>query len=51
MPFTNIAFEREYIGSGLARHQGRIGSAAKELGFERANLYRKMRQLAVSFTR
>lgn len=40
-------FEREYISAVLARHRGRIGTAAVELGLERANLYRKLRQLGV----
>ena len=43
--FTGL--EREYIASILARHQGRIDSAAAALGVERANLYRKMRQLGI----
>jgi two-component system nitrogen regulation response regulator NtrX len=40
-------FEREYISGVLARHNGRISTAAVDLGLERANLYRKMRQLGV----
>jgi DNA-binding NtrC family response regulator len=41
-------FEREHISSALARHQGRFGDAARELGIQRTNLYRKVRQLNVS---
>jgi two-component system nitrogen regulation response regulator NtrX len=38
-------FERECIGAVLARHQGRVGDAARALGIQRTNLYRKVRQL------
>jgi two-component system nitrogen regulation response regulator NtrX len=41
-------FEREYIKSILAQHRGRITPAAKVLGIQRANLYRKMRSLSVA---
>jgi transcriptional regulator of acetoin/glycerol metabolism len=41
-------FEREYIASILDQHQGRISEAAKALGIQRTNLYRKMRSLRVS---
>jgi two-component system nitrogen regulation response regulator NtrX len=40
-------FERECISAVLARHQGRVGDAAKALGIQRTNLYRKVRQLQV----
>jgi transcriptional regulator of acetoin/glycerol metabolism len=30
------------------KHQGRVGDAAKALGIQRTNLYRKVRQLNVS---
>jgi DNA-binding NtrC family response regulator len=40
-------FEREYIASVLEQHQGRISDAAKALGIQRTNLYRKMRSLRV----
>ena len=40
-------FEREYIGAVLAQHHGRIPDAAKTLGIQRSNLYRKMRRLKV----
>ncbi len=41
-------FEREYIASILEQHHGRISEAAKALGIQRTNLYRKMRSLRVS---
>jgi DNA-binding NtrC family response regulator len=41
-------FEREYISAVLARHHGRVGEAAKTLGIQRTNLYRKVRQLNVA---
>jgi len=44
-------FEREYIGHVLEQHQGRISEAAKALGIQRTNLYRKMRSLRVSVSK
>ena len=41
-------FEREYIGAVLEQHHGRISEAAKALGIQRTNLYRKMRSLRVT---
>jgi DNA-binding NtrC family response regulator len=41
-------FEREYISAVLVRHHGRVGEAAKALGIQRTNLYRKVRQLNVA---
>jgi DNA-binding NtrC family response regulator len=40
-------FERECITAALARHHGRVGEAARSLGIQRTNLYRKVRQLKV----
>jgi DNA-binding NtrC family response regulator len=40
-------FEREYIAAVLKQNRGRIGEAAKSLGIQRTNLYRKMRALRV----
>ena len=40
-------FEREYIAAVLEHHHGRISEAAKVLGIQRTNLYRKMRVLRV----
>ncbi|MCA1650434.1 MAG: sigma 54-interacting transcriptional regulator [Acidobacteria bacterium] len=41
-------FEREYIAAVLERHQWRMSDAARALGIERANLYRKTRQLGIA---
>ena len=41
-------FEREYIAAVLERHQWRMSEAARTLGIERANLYRKARQLGIT---
>jgi DNA-binding NtrC family response regulator len=41
-------FERDCITSVLMRHHGRVGDAAKALGIQRTNLYRKVRQLNVA---
>lgn len=41
-------FERDYIAAVLERHQWRMAAAARTLGIERANLYRKTRQLGIS---
>lgn len=38
-------FEREYITAVLEQHRGRISEAAKVLGIQRTNLYRKLRTL------
>ena len=38
-------FESEYIAAVLQHHRGRIADAAKVLGVQRTNLYRKMRRL------
>jgi two-component system nitrogen regulation response regulator NtrX len=40
-------FEQQYILEVLERHHGRIAEAAKTLGIQRTNLYRKMRTLGV----
>jgi two-component system nitrogen regulation response regulator NtrX len=41
-------FERDYIASVLERHQWSMSNAARALGIERANLYRKTRQLGIA---
>lgn len=41
-------FERDCISTVLLRHHGRVGEAAKALGIQRTNLYRKVRQLNVA---
>jgi len=40
-------FERQYILERLAANQGNLGNTARELGIERTNLYRKMKQLGI----
>jgi DNA-binding NtrC family response regulator len=40
-------FERDYVTAVLQHHRGRMGAAARELGIERTNLYRKIRQLNI----
>ena len=40
-------FEREYIAAVLEAHDWRMSDAARALGIERANLYRKTRQLGI----
>ena len=41
-------FEREYIVAVVEQHHGRIPEAAKTLGVQRPNLYRKLRRMNVS---
>lgn len=41
-------FERELIEAALVRYRGRVGEAARALGIQRTNLYRKVRQLGIS---
>lgn len=48
---ARFQFEREYIASVLERHGGRISEAARTLGMQRTNLYRKMRSLSVTRAR
>jgi transcriptional regulator of acetoin/glycerol metabolism len=43
-------FERDYIAAVLQHHHGRIADAAKALGVQRTNLYRKMRLLNLART-
>jgi DNA-binding NtrC family response regulator len=40
-------FEREYVAHVLEQHHGRMAEAAKALGIQRTNLYRKIRRLAL----
>ncbi|MGH9349718.1 MAG: helix-turn-helix domain-containing protein [Vicinamibacterales bacterium] len=44
-------FEREYITLVLRHHRGRVGDAARALGIQRTNLYRKARQLGITVAR
>jgi two-component system nitrogen regulation response regulator NtrX len=41
-------FEREYVAAVVAQHHGRIPDAAKSLGIQRTNLYRKLRALRLA---
>jgi Nif-specific regulatory protein len=40
-------FQREYIDRYIERTRGNMTSAAEQLGLQRSNLYRKMRQLGM----
>ena len=40
-------FERQYILERLSANRGNLGNTARELGIERTNLYRKMKQLGI----
>jgi two-component system nitrogen regulation response regulator NtrX len=41
-------FERQYILERLSANRGNLGNTARELGIERTNLYRKMKQLGIT---
>jgi DNA-binding NtrC family response regulator len=41
------SFERDYVAAVLDQHRGRMAEAARALGLQRTNLYRKVRQLSV----
>jgi two-component system nitrogen regulation response regulator NtrX len=43
-------FERDYVAAVLQHHRGRMGEAARDLGIERTNLYRKIKQLNIRWT-
>lgn len=43
-------FERDYVAAVLQHHRGRMGPAAQDLGLERTNLYRKIKQLNIRWT-
>jgi DNA-binding NtrC family response regulator len=45
---ARMRFEREWISAMLLKHKGRVGDAARALGIQRTNLYRKVRQLKVA---
>lgn len=44
-------FERSYILAVLEQHSWRVGAAARALGLQRPNLYRKARQLSIPLKR
>jgi two-component system nitrogen regulation response regulator NtrX len=48
---ARLQFERDYIAAVLEHHGGRMSAAARTLGIQRPNLYRKARQLGISVTR
>jgi len=45
---ARMRFERDWISATLVKHKGRVGEAARALGIQRTNLYRKVRQLNVA---
>ena len=45
------AFERHYILAVLERCDWRVGPAARAMGLQRPNLYRKARQLGIQLKR
>jgi len=48
---ARLSFERHYIARVLNRHRGRMDDAARSLGIQRTNLYRKVRQLGIGVPR
>jgi DNA-binding NtrC family response regulator len=48
---ARLRFERDYIAAVLQHHGWRMADAAKTLGIQRPNLYRKARQLGIMLTR
>jgi DNA-binding NtrC family response regulator len=44
-------FERDYIGLVIRQNRGDFGAAARALGIQRTNLYRKARQLGMAVIR
>jgi DNA-binding NtrC family response regulator len=48
---ARIRFEREYIAAVLQHHGWRMAEAARTLGIQRPNLYRKARQLGIPVAR
>src|SRR5262245_10824755 len=44
-------FERQYILYRLSANSGNLGKTAQDLGIERTNLYRKMKQLGIQPTK
>ena len=45
---ARLRFERDYIVERLSAHQGNLGRTAQDLGIDRTNLYRKLRQLGIT---
>ena len=48
---ARLRFERDYIASVLQHHDWRMAPAARALGIQRPNLYRKARQLGIPLVR
>lgn len=48
---ARLRFEREYIAAVLQHHGWRMAEAARTLGIQRPNLYRKARQLGIPVAR
>jgi DNA-binding NtrC family response regulator len=48
---ARLRFEREYIAAVLQHHRWKIADAARTLGIQRPNLYRKARQLGLPVMR
>lgn len=48
---ARLRFERDYIAAVLQHHDWRMTEAARTLGMQRPNLYRKARQLGITLTR
>ncbi len=48
---ARLSFERHYIARVLSRHRGHMEDAARSLGIQRTNLYRKVRQLGIGVPR
>lgn len=48
---ARLRFERDYIAAVLQHHQWRMAEAARTLGIQRPNLYRKVRQLGIPLAR
>jgi DNA-binding NtrC family response regulator len=48
---ARLRFERDYIAAVLQHHGWRMSDAARTLGIQRPNLYRKARQLGIPLTR
>ncbi|HKB13760.1 MAG TPA: sigma 54-interacting transcriptional regulator [Vicinamibacterales bacterium] len=48
---ARLRFERDYISSVLQHHGWHMADAARTLGIQRPNLYRKARQLGIPLTR
>jgi two-component system nitrogen regulation response regulator NtrX len=48
---ARLRFERDYIAGVLQHHGWRMGEAARALGIQRPNLYRKARQLGIPLVR